>query len=235
MTETLITFVLLFFIYSFVGWVIEVIYTGILTKVWINRGFLVGPLCPIYGCGAILLTLILNKYSNDYFVLFAGALIICSVLEYSTGYLLERIFKARWWDYSEFKFNINGLVCLETMIPFGIGGTLIVGVINPLLYKGLGFIPLNIKLIIGFIIWLVFIIDLIFSFKVVSTIKGSISNIRKDNTEEIKKKIESITQAYFYLRIFKAFPDLAKKLVNIKVLDKARETLKKVQRKKHKN
>ena len=104
-------------------------------KRFINRGFLIGPYCPIYGCGAVLITLLLQKFVNDPITLFVYGIIICSILEYTTSFIMEKLFNARWWDYSTKKFNINGRICLETMIPFGLLGLAIVYIINPFFLK----------------------------------------------------------------------------------------------------
>ena len=100
-------YIMLFFIYSLAGWLIEMIPATIREKKFVDRGFLVGPYCPIYGCGVILITLLLQKYADDVVVSFFLSVIICGTLEYLTSYFMEKIFKARWWDYSNNKFNIN--------------------------------------------------------------------------------------------------------------------------------
>ena len=102
----------------------EVTLTLITDKKFVNRGFLLGPCCPIYGCGCILLNLLLHNYTNNILVLFILTMFTCSLLEYITSFLMEKIFKLRWWDYSQMKFNINGRICLETMTPFSILGVL---------------------------------------------------------------------------------------------------------------
>ncbi len=225
MKEFIYNMILLFFIYGFLGWILEVIYTRITDKKWINRGFLIGPICPIYGCGCLLLLLILKQYEKDLFVVFLGSIFICSILEYFTSYILEKIFNARWWDYSQFKFNINGRICLETMLPFGVGGTLVVCFVNPVILDLIDKVSLLVRFIIVFICLLVFIIDMIISFNVISKIKLNINNITMDNTEEIKKKIKNIflSKPYVYRRILKAFPDLFFKTLNYVTLEKIRK------------
>ena len=123
-------YIMLFFIYSLAGWLIEMIPATIREKKFVDRGFLVGPYCPIYGCGVILITLLLQKYADDVVVTFFLSVIICGTLEYLTSYIMEKIFKARWWDYSNNKFNINGRICLETLVPFGIGGVLVYCIVS---------------------------------------------------------------------------------------------------------
>ena len=122
---------LLFIIYAVIGWVCEVILSLFEHKRFINRGFLIGPYCPIYGVGVLLIITLLKNYMDSLLVLFVLAMVLCMVLEYVTSYLMEKIFNARWWDYSDEKFNINGRICLETAVPFGVGGLLIMYIVNP--------------------------------------------------------------------------------------------------------
>lgn len=107
--------ILYFFIYAFLGWVSECIYCSIGHKKIINRGFLNGPVCPIYGFGALIVIFFLKRYENNVLELFLYGIIVTSILEYITGYLLEMIFNTTWWDYSRKKFNIKGRVCLKTL------------------------------------------------------------------------------------------------------------------------
>ena len=111
-------YIMLFFIYSILGWIMEVINGFIKTKKVVNRGFLIGPYCPIYGTGVILITILLKKYMEDRIITFIMSMLICGILEYFTSYFMEKFFNARWCDYSNRKMNINGRICLETLIPF---------------------------------------------------------------------------------------------------------------------
>ena len=124
---------LLFIIYAVAGWIMEVTCKLIQYKRFINRGFLIGPYCPIYGYGALLITFLLGRYKYDALVLFVMAIVVCGTLEYLTSLVMEKMFKARWWDYSQRKFNLNGRVCLGTIIPFGILGLMVTYVTNPFL------------------------------------------------------------------------------------------------------
>ena len=98
----------LFIIYSFIGWTIEMVACAIANKKIVNRGFLVGPYCPIYGFSSLIMIGVLQKYLNDAFVLFIMAIFICTFTEYITSYIMEKIFHARWWDYTNIPFNLNG-------------------------------------------------------------------------------------------------------------------------------
>ena len=225
----IINYAILFFIYSFIGWVVEVFYTRITTKKWVNRGFLIGPICPIYGIGCLLLVFLFDSYRNDYFVLFLSSIFICSLLEYTTSFLLEKIFKARWWDYSHMKYNINGRICLETMLPFGLFGALVAGLVNPFFYNLISRLPKLLLIIISSILLVILLVDLIISFSVVSKIKGSLKFLEADNTEEIKKKIKKFitNQSFLHRRFFKAFPELFSKLLHLNVFEALKDNIKK--------
>ena len=135
------SYILLFFLYSFLGWCLEVLCKLISDHKFINRGFLIGPYCPIYGTGAIIMTFLLKKYLDDPITLWIMIILCCSILEYFVSFILEKIFHARWWDYSTNKFNINGRICLETMIPFSIFGLFILYKCNPFFLNLINAIP----------------------------------------------------------------------------------------------
>ncbi len=204
------TWFLLFMIYAFIGWIIEEIVNLVTYKKIINRGFLIGPYCPIYGYGSVFIIFFLHSYTKEPIVLFVMAMFICSILEYTTSYIMEKIFKARWWDYSNYKFNINGRICLETMVPFGIGGCAILYIANPCIINFLSCIPSMMKTILAIILFLIFVIDNLVSFKVILNFKKVASTIRKDSTEEISKKVRAVLSSKSILgkRLMNAFPDV---------------------------
>lgn len=206
------TYFLLFVLYSFLGWCMEVAITTCKDKKIVNRGFLMGPYCPIYGCGCLLLITLLDDYVNEPFALFAMAIIICSLLEYFTSWLMEVIFKMRWWDYSQNKFNINGRICLETMVPFGIIGVLVVRYINPVFVNLINKLPSIVINLSTVILACVIVIDYIVSSNVLFNMKGFSKEIRKDSTEDIKKQMKKkITHnKILYNRLMNAFPNLYK-------------------------
>ena len=200
---------ILFLIYSFIGWLLEVTCKLIQKGKFINRGFLIGPWCPIYGTGCVLLTLLLDKYKTNPLLLFIMAIIICSILEYMTSYIMEKIFKARWWDYSSKKFNLNGRICAETMIPFGLLGLLVIYVINPFIINQINKIDVNILNIIFIVLLIIFILDIIISFTIIFNFKDTIKKNEKDSTEEISKKVKEIflSKSILHRRLVHAFPD----------------------------
>ena len=187
-------------------------------KKFINRGFLIGPYCPIYGWGCILIILLLNKYTDDPLVLFVMAILICSILEYFTSYFMEKLFKARWWDYSRRKFNINGRICLETMIPFGLLGCLIMYFVNPFFVSVYSKIPSNILIIISSVLFTIFLTDNIISYTIMFKMKIPKIKISKDSTEEITEYVRSILakRSFLYKRLMKAYPNM--KILRNKVM-----------------
>ena len=201
---------LLFIVYSFLGWTIEIIYTFLKDKIIVNRGFLIGPYCPIYGTGCILMILLLNRYIDDIVVLFVMSIVICAFLEYVTSYILEKLFKARWWDYSDRKFNINGRICLETLVPFGLLGCFLMYILNPFVSGLFLKLPNNILNGISIFVFIIFFIDNIVSFSIITKIHVSSKNIIMDNTEEITKKVrEYISKnSKFGKRLMKSFPGI---------------------------
>ena len=223
----------LFIIYSFVGWIIEVLFVFYDTKKLVNRGFLVGPLLPIYGCGSLLMSIFLYRYSDQIITLFVMAVFICSILEYFTSYIMEKLFKLRWWDYSDKRFQINGRVCLENAFLFGILGLLMVLFINPFFNNLLDMIPIMILRIVVGIVFVLFLIDLIVSFYVIKKFGNVAKSVNKDNTAEITKKVREyfIKKGGLYARITKAFDfeaserlikDVASKAIN--TVNKAKDT-----------
>ena len=131
---------LYFLIYSLVGWIYETILCSVRERRFVNRGFLNGPYCPIYGCGALIDIFLLRPFTNPV-VIFFSSMVLCSILEYITSYLMEKIFKARWWDYSNMKFNINGRVCLLGALVFGAMSLLLVKFLHPLVVRLVDMIP----------------------------------------------------------------------------------------------
>lgn len=206
---------LLFMTYSIAGWFMEVTCKSIEAKKFINRGFMIGPYCPIYGWGAIAITLLLHRYTEDWFVLFCMSIITCGILEYATSYVMEKLFHARWWDYSRRKYNINGRICLETLIPFGILGLVIMYITNPLILSNLMKISEGILNIISIVLFAIFIIDGAISLKVVSDVRIAGTKLSKengtmDNTEEMTAKVKEVLLGKSILnrRLVHAYPNL---------------------------
>lgn len=206
---------LYFIIYSFIGWLMEVVLKSKDEHKFVNRGFLIGPICPIYGFGVLLIILLVGNSKSDLLAVFLKSILVCSVLEYFTSYFMEKLFHARWWDYSKNKYNINGRICLETMLPFGILSTLVIYVVHPLVIKFVALFSNTLLIILTILFGILFIVDNIVSFNVMFNIKKEFHKIKKDNTDYIKEKVSKWLEenTYLYKRIRYAFPNF--KIKNI--------------------
>ena len=202
-------YLLWFFIYSFFGWLMEVCVAFRNEGKFVNRGFLIGPYCPIYGFGCLMIIIFLDGYKDDLLVLFVMAALLCGTLEYLTSYLMEKIFRARWWDYSEKKFNINGRICLDTLIPFGILGCLMLRIIHPKVIEISSMINHNILYTLVVVVTTLFVIDNIVTFEIMNNIKNEFNSVRKDYTIKIRNKVDEIIRgkSKFHQRIMDAFPN----------------------------
>lgn len=142
---------LYFFVYGFLGWCTEVAFAATKEKAFVNRGFLNGPICPIYGFGVVSVIWLLSPYKSKLFMLYITSIIVVTALEWVTGLVLEKIFHNKWWDYSDMPLNLNGYVCLLFSLIWGVACVLIVKWIHPLIARGVNLVPkgLGIVLISG--------------------------------------------------------------------------------------
>lgn len=211
---------LLFFIYSFLGYIVESISVSLMEKkvVW-NRGFLVGPYIPIFGTGAMIMILTLQKYKDDIVALFIMSMVVCLTIEYLCSLVAEKIFKLRWWNYSDKLFNINGRICLQNGILFGIGGVLIVKYVNTWIENLILLLPNSLMVTLSIILTIIFVSDTILSLHTVIKFNSSFKRYSADNTQEVKKKILEELQRNFLLnRLVKAFPNAKDKRDHYKQL-----------------
>lgn len=214
--ELSITF-LIFIIYSFIGYIVEIIYCSVLNKKLIlNRGFLFGPIVPIYGIGVLLVTSLLFMYRNDPVVVFVFSIIITSSLEYFVSFLMEKMFHNKWWDYSEKKYNINGRICLENALLFGVGSCLTVFYVHPVIIFILGFLSMKVTIYLAIITLAIFITDGTASIILAYNLKKRIDIVaRVKASKKIKiLGIDKIVKESFKqfrtspMRFFRAFPNL---------------------------
>lgn len=151
-----------FVIYSVIGWMYESIYCSIENKKLMNRGFFNGPYCPIYGSGAILNLLFLNRSMHPVLI-FLSAALITGMLEYLTSYVMELLFDARWWDYSDKRFNLNGRVFLLGIIAFGCFSLLLIEYLHPLVSRYTAMFSDDVLSIISLIAFTLILIDAVFT------------------------------------------------------------------------
>ena len=168
----------LLMLYSFLGWVYESALCSITQRKWVNRGFLNGPLCPIYGFGAMLVVGVFGGKGGNLFALFLASAVLTCTLEYVTSYVMEKLFHARWWDYSNRKFQLNGRICLEGFLVFGLLSVIIVKWVHPFFTRWLnGFEPWVI-LTAGGVLLLLFFTDLLLTVRHVLLLGGRLREIQ---------------------------------------------------------
>lgn len=158
-----------FFIYSFIGWIYESGYVSVTKKILVNRGFLNGPIIPLYGCGATLVFIIFWRYKGQDLIIFFGGMFVATMLEYITSYLMEAIFHAKWWDYCDMKFNVNGRICLAASLVWGFLSLLMINVIQPIVIYIINLLKSHHNKYVAFIIITVFCLDV--TITVVHTLK----------------------------------------------------------------
>lgn len=139
--RVLYDFLLCFAIYSFVGWACETVYCSVPARRFINRGFLNGPFCPVYGFGALLVITLLQPFSPNVLLIFLLGALLTSLLEYVTAYILEKSFHTKWWDYSKRKCNLHGRVCLKNSALFGLLCVLLMRFVHPFVLRLLRLLP----------------------------------------------------------------------------------------------
>ena len=133
-------------VYSFLGWCCEVAFAAVRRGIFVNRGFLNGPVCPIYGFGVLIVLLVLEPVKDNLALLFFGSMVLTSALEFFIGFIMEQFFHDKWWDYSENPFNIKGYICLEFSLVWGAACVLVVDVIHPMIFKLICAIPEKLSL-----------------------------------------------------------------------------------------
>ncbi len=237
-----------FFIYSFLGWVLETVYASVQQRRFVNRGFLNGPFCPIYGSGAILVILLLDYLPPNIFVLFVGGTILASALEYLTGYIMETAFHTKWWDYSLDRFNLRGRICLKYSLLWGILSVFLLKVIHPAIQSILALYPEKWINVTVQLLAIYFIIDCAFTVWNILKLHQLLNNLQRitEAVKQQKEKLESLLEETQHtlqekmeeelqalsiryeqlleksraqLRLIKAFPQLTSKRFSIPLND----------------
>ncbi len=168
-----------FIIYAFLGWCVEVCFCTIVTNKWVNRGFLNGPVCPIYGFGMLIIVTSLTPLKHNPLLLFLGAMILCSLLELITGYLLKKLFHTSWWDYSDQKFQIGGYICLKFSLAWGLGGMAALYILHPLVAKLVGALQNNFGLILLAVCLILFVADGIVTVNTIAKLNRNLGEITR--------------------------------------------------------
>lgn len=152
--------ILYFFVYGFLGWCTEVAFAACKERKFVNRGFLNGPICPIYGIGVGIVVQFLTPYKENLVLLYIASVVMVTALEWVTGFILEKIFHNKWWDYSKMPLNLNGYVCLLFSLIWGVACVLIVDFIHPLIHKVLSWIPFLVGMTLIVVLSIVMFVDL---------------------------------------------------------------------------
>ena len=150
-----------FLIYSCLGWCLEVIYAAVTTGQLINRGFLNGPVCPIYGFGMVIVLFALTPLSHSLLLLYLGGVILPSALELVGGWALYKLYHTRWWDYSDYPFNIGGYICLEFSLLWGVGTLIVMKLVHPIIADAVALIPPLVGLVLMFLLYALYAADTI--------------------------------------------------------------------------
>lgn len=190
------TFLWYFIIYAFFGWCLEVIYQAVELGKFINRGFLNGPYCPIYGFGVIIVTGVLEPLKENIIVLYVGSVILTTVLELVTGFLLEKIFHQNWWDYSDERFNLKGYICLKFSLLWGIACLIAVRLIHPFIVNFVEHIPKTVGTVIISVVMVGFVSDMIITIFAVIHIRNRL--VLLDNIAAEMRKISDYTGEKLY-------------------------------------
>ena len=187
--------IMIFFsLYSFLGWAMETVYCSILAQKFVYRGFLLGPVCPIYGFGSLAVVLILWPFRGHPELIFLFGMIITSALEYSVSVLLEKLFKKSWWNYSDKKFNVNGRICLQNSILFGTLSLFLVYILHSSFLDIINRISVTVQLNTSGFLALIFCIDIIFSVRTVVNFNREMNKLSV-LTETIENKREELKAA----------------------------------------
>ena len=206
-------FVIVFFLFSVLGWCMEVILKMIELHRFVNRGFLIGPYCPIYGFGVVFIIVILQDIlhlNTGIFSTFAGGFIVCGILEYFVSYIMEKRYHARWWDYSTKPFNIHGRVWIGNLILFGLAAFVILQIIYPVIRLGLNAISEPVKWVISILIVILMTGDVILSRLAMHVIRDEIDGTQADDSEEISTKVHMAlkNRSLFVARLERAYPTM---------------------------
>lgn len=184
-------FVCIFFIYAFLGWCTEVSYAALVTGKFVNRGFLNGPLCPIYGFGVVIVLSFLEPLKGSKLLLFFGSVLLTSLLELVTGFVLEKIFHQHWWDYSDEPFNLGGYICLRFSIMWGFACMFVVYLLHPTVLLVIRLVPHTLGLVLLALFGLATAVDLAATVRTITRMNRRLSQI-----DELAAKIKEVSNEF---------------------------------------
>ena len=179
-----------FLIYSCLGWCLEVIYAAVTTGKLVNRGFLNGPVCPIYGFGMVIVLFTLTPLADNVFLLYVGGVILPSVLELAGGWALEKLYHTRWWDYSDFPFNIGGYICLQFSLLWGVGTLVVMKAVHPVIADLVSMVPTLIGFIVMCVLYAVYAADVVVTAFAASDLARELETL-----EQVADSIHAVSDA----------------------------------------
>lgn len=191
--ESIARLVLIFTIYSYVGWVCETIFCSVPKKEFVDRGFLNGPFCPIYGFGGLIVIYLLSPFANNIMLLFFASILITTSIEYLTGLVMEKIFHTTWWDYSENKFNFQGRICLTNSLLFGVMCVVGVQFVHPVVSDLVNSIPDKWATWFAYALIVYFICDVCITLHTLLQLKGKLEQLQQV-LDEIKAKTAELKE-----------------------------------------
>lgn len=194
--------VLEFIVFSLLGWIYETIYTIIRTKKWDKRGFLFGPVCPIYGVGAVAVVWVARTFRTfdveySWWQIFLIAFVGSAILEYGTSWALEKLFHAYWWDYSDMPLNINGRICLPASLLFAVVGDLIVFYVVPLLDRYERLIPDIMSEFLSLVFIAIVAADLTLTATILTDFANVISNMEQNMNQRMENVVANMNESHF--------------------------------------
>ena len=184
-------FLFIFFVYAFLGWCTEVSYAALVTGKFVNRGFLNGPVCPIYGFGVVIVLACLTPLRDNKLILFFGSVLLTSLLELVTGFVLEKIFHQHWWDYSDEPFNLGGYICLRFSIMWGFACMFVVYILHPTILWFIGIIPHTVGIVLLYLSGSTMVVDLVATVRTITKINRRLSQI-----DELAAKIKEASNEF---------------------------------------
>ena len=208
-----------FLLFSMIGYVVEMIMCAIVDKKIANRGFFCGPIIPIYGVGSLLLIWILKFFRENILLVILLSMLITTTIEYFTGYALEKIFHNKWWDYSKEKFNLHGRICLKNTVLFGIGGPIILYILNPYMNDFLIQFKNSTLIAVTIFLFIIFLLDVTYSCIVAYNLRHRlivVEDLKNEKLSKIPGMLERMLTSRvkgmkkFPKRLLKAFPTLWK-------------------------
>ena len=179
-----------FLIYSCLGWCLEVVYAAVTTGKLVNRGFLNGPVCPIYGFGMVIVLYALTPLVDNTLLLYLGGVILPSALELVGGWALYKLYRTRWWDYSDYPFNIGGYICLEFCLLWGVGTLVVMRIVHPIIAGLVAIVPTLVGVILMCILYAVYATDVVATAIAASTLADTL-----DTMEKLGDSIHAVSDA----------------------------------------